>query len=81
MFVSPGVQDKGIGKQLRDKAESLRKKLSLTVYRENEKNIWFYRKCMFKALRKEVTCTRDMFKYLWSTVHKCISRIALPVSR
>ncbi len=52
MFVSPGVQDKGIGKQLRDKAESLRKKLSLTVYRENEKNIWFYKKMYVQGIKE-----------------------------
>ncbi len=52
MFVSPGVQGKGIGQQLMNKAKLLRKKMSLTVYRENEKSIRFYRKCGFEAVKE-----------------------------
>ncbi len=52
MFVAPDAQGKGIGQQLMSKAKSLRKKLSLTVYRENEQGIRFYRKCGFKAIKE-----------------------------
>ncbi len=52
MFVSPDAQGKGIGKQLMNRAKSLRRKLNLTVYRENEKSIQFYRKCGFKPVKE-----------------------------
>lgn len=52
MFVSPDAQGKGIGQQLMNKAKSLRRKLNLTVYRENEKSIQFYRKCGFKPVKE-----------------------------
>ena len=54
MFVFPDVQGKGIGQQLMNKAKSLRRKMSLTVYRENEKSIQFYRKCGFKLVKERV---------------------------
>ncbi|OPX98732.1 MAG: putative N-acetyltransferase YjaB [Syntrophorhabdus sp. PtaB.Bin006] len=52
MFVSPDVQGKGIGRQLMNEAKSLRRKLNLTVYRENEKSIQFYRKCGFTPVKE-----------------------------
>lgn len=54
MFVSPDFQGKGIGGQLMDKAKSIRKKLELTVYRENRKSIQFYRKCGFATIRDRI---------------------------
>ena len=54
MFVSPDAQGKGIGQQLMNKAKSLRRKLNLTVYLENEKSILFYRKCGFKPIEERV---------------------------
>lgn len=54
MFVSADAQGKGIGQQLMNKAKSLRRKLNLTVYRENEKSIRFYRKCGFKPVKERV---------------------------
>jgi putative acetyltransferase len=36
------------------KAKSLRRKLNLTVYLENEKSILFYRKCGFKPVEERV---------------------------
>ncbi len=54
MFVSPGDQGKGIGQQLMNKAKSLRRRLNLTVYRENEKSVQFYRKCGFKPVKERV---------------------------
>lgn len=54
MFVDPDAQGKGIGRQLMNKAKSLRKKLSLTVYRENEQGVRFYRKCGFRSVAERV---------------------------
>jgi len=54
MFVSPDAQGRGIGQRLMNKAKSLRRKLNLTVYRENEKSIQFYRKCGFKPVKERV---------------------------
>ena len=54
MFVSPDFQGKGIGKQLMNKAKSLRNKLLLTVYRENPKSINFYKKCGFGIIKEKV---------------------------
>jgi len=54
MFVTPGFQGKGIGRKLMEKAKSLRKKMELTVYRENPGSIDFYRKCGFLSIRERV---------------------------
>lgn len=54
MFVSLDAQSKGIGQQLMNKAKSLRRKLNLSVYRENEKSIQFYRKCGFNSVKERV---------------------------
>lgn len=54
MFVSPDSQSKGIGQQLMKKVKSLRKKLDLTVYRENPRSIQFYRKCGFTIIRERM---------------------------
>ncbi len=54
MFVSPNAQGKGIGQQLMNKAKLLRRKLNLTVYRENEKSIQFYRKSGFTPVGERI---------------------------
>jgi putative acetyltransferase len=54
IFVSPNFQGKGVGRQLMDKAKSLRRKLNLTVYRENPKSIQFYSKCGFTIINEKV---------------------------
>ncbi len=53
MFVAPQDQGQGIGRQLMDKAKSLRKNLYLTVYRENQKSLKFYRKNGFIPVREQ----------------------------
>lgn len=54
MFVSPEFQGKGIGRQLIRKAKSLKNKLDLTVYRENNKSIDFYGRCGFVVIKEIV---------------------------
>ncbi len=54
MFVTPGFQGRGIGRKLMEKAKSLRKKMDLTVYRENPGSIDFYRKCGFLTIKERV---------------------------
>ena len=54
IFVSPDAQGKGIGRQLMDKAKSLRHRLDLTVYRENERSVRFYRKCGFVPVEERI---------------------------
>jgi len=54
VFVSPNEQGKGIGKQLVDKSKELRRKLDLTVYKENRDSIEFYKKCGFKRIKEQI---------------------------
>ncbi len=54
MFVSPEFQGKGVGYKLMGKAKTLRDRLELTVYQENQKGIDFYIKCGFQAIKEKV---------------------------
>ena len=54
MFVLPEFQGKGIGRQLMDKAKSLREELALTVYSDNLRSIEFYRKCGFRGIVERI---------------------------
>jgi putative acetyltransferase len=54
LFVSPDYQGKGIGKQLLNKAKSLRKKLNLLVYQENTRSVEFYRKSGFTTMDERI---------------------------
>lgn len=47
IFVAPGAQGKGIGKQLIAKAKQLRRNLNLTVYKANQNSVEFYTRCGF----------------------------------
>lgn len=54
LFVAPEMQGKGIGKALLERAKTLKGKLSLKVYRENENTFRFYNKCGFVAVGEEL---------------------------
>ena len=54
IFVAPGAQGAGIGRQLMAKSKEVRQGLTLTVYRENHRSIAFYEKCGFDTVREQV---------------------------
>lgn len=54
LFVAPEMQGRGIGKALLEHAKILKGRLSLRVYRENERALSFYKKCGFVAAGEEV---------------------------
>ncbi|MBI9074110.1 MAG: GNAT family N-acetyltransferase [Desulfatibacillum sp.] len=54
MFVSPKEQGRGIGGLLMDKAKSLRNRLRLSVYKENQKSVRFYEKRGFSAVQEQM---------------------------
>lgn len=58
LFLAPEMQGKGIGRALLGYAKTLKGRLSLKVYRENESALHFYEKCGFVAIGEEVDeCT------------------------
>ncbi len=54
LFISPEMQGRGIGKALLEHAKTLKGKLSLKVYRENERALHFYENCEFTAAGEEL---------------------------
>jgi len=54
IFVSPDFQGKGIGRQLIQKAKDVRDILNLTVYKQNQKSIEFYKKCEFTIEQERI---------------------------
>ncbi|HJO93115.1 MAG TPA: N-acetyltransferase [Victivallales bacterium] len=54
IFVSPKIQGKGIGMMLMNKAKELCPNLNLSVYKENQKSIDFYKKCGFSIVKEQV---------------------------
>jgi len=54
LFVAPEMQGRGIGKALLEYAKTLKGRLSLKVYRENENALRFYEKCGFVAAGEEI---------------------------
>jgi len=54
IFVSPEFQSRGVGHKLMNKAKSLKKILELTVYKENQKSLDFYKNCGFKTIKEKV---------------------------
>lgn len=54
LFIAPEMQGRGIGRALLEHAKTLKGKLSLKVYNENERAFHFYKKCGFVAASEEV---------------------------
>lgn len=54
LFVWPPVQGRGIGKALLDRAKDAHRRLTLNVYRKNERAAAFYRREGFRAVREGV---------------------------
>jgi putative acetyltransferase len=54
LFVAPEMQGRGIGRALLEYAKTLKGRLSLKAYRENESALRFYEKCGFVAAGEEV---------------------------
>ena len=54
IFVSPTYQGTGIGKQLMEKAKTVRNHLNLTVYKENKRSIEFYKQCGFEVKQEQM---------------------------
>lgn len=50
IFVAPGCQGEGIGKQMIEKAKTLRSRMTLEVYKENQNSVAFYRRCGFNEI-------------------------------
>jgi len=50
LFVSPAFQGRGLGRRLMDRVKRLRDRLELTVYRENQRAVRFYRRCGFAVV-------------------------------
>ncbi len=54
LFVAHTYQGNGIGRQLVQKAKSLRKHLILTVYKDNHESVRFYRKNGFTVIGERI---------------------------
>ena len=54
IFVSPDYQGTGIGQQLMEKAKNVRHHLSLTVYKENQRSIEFYKQSVFEITHEQI---------------------------
>ena len=54
LFVSPEMQGRGIGRALLEYAKTLKGRLALKAYRENESALRFYERCGFVAAGEEV---------------------------
>jgi putative acetyltransferase len=54
LFVSPCYQGKGTGSLLMAKAKEIRDDLNLTVYKENQRSVKFYKKCGFKIELEQI---------------------------
>ena len=53
IFVAPGWQGEGIGQKLMAKVKSLRERITLDVYKENQKTVAFYKRCGFRGVSEK----------------------------
>lgn len=54
IFVAPGCQGQGIGKELMGKVKALRPSITLNVYKENWKTVEFYKHCGFQVVSEKI---------------------------
>lgn len=54
LFVAPCAQGRGIGQKLVEKSKGVRRNLNLTVYKENQKSVDFYKRCGFKPAGERI---------------------------
>ena len=64
LFVKKNHQGQGIGKNLIDYAKNLYDKLSLAVYKENEKALEFYKKMGFKIISENINEDTNCVEYI-----------------
>ncbi len=64
IFVSNGVQSKGIGKQLLDKIKEHYSELSLSVYKKNMKAVNFYQRELFAIKKEQIDENTGEVEYL-----------------
>ena len=50
LFVSPRAQGRGVGQ----KSKHVRQNLNLTVYKENQKSVDFYKRCGFRSVKEQI---------------------------
>jgi putative acetyltransferase len=54
LFVSPRAQGRGVGQKLIEKSKHVRQNLNLTVYKENQKSVDFYKRCGFRSVKEQI---------------------------
>lgn len=64
IFIKENYQNKGIGKELVQKAKSIRDKLTLEVYEKNLNAIRFYEKQDFKPMNKSLETETNEYAYV-----------------
>ena len=64
LFVKVGMQSKGIGKQLLDYVNSKKERLSLTVYRKNERAVRFYQRERYVIADEQVDENTNEIEYV-----------------
>ncbi|MNY66197.1 putative N-acetyltransferase YjaB [compost metagenome] len=64
LFVDPGHQGKGLGKQLLEHAKKLRDELTLAVYKENTPSFAFYQSQGFEVIKEQVDDQTGHGEYL-----------------
>ncbi len=53
IFVAPGCQGEGIGQKMMTKVKSLRERITLNVYKENQRTVAFYKQCGFREISEK----------------------------
>ena len=79
LFVAPPWQGRGIGTKLINHAKSLRSKLFLDVFKQNQRSLHFYQGCNFRtideSINQETGC--EQFTMVWERVQVDSQNIVL----